>query len=806
MTEHEAEGVAAETQRYFEEAASLRLSLEYNNEDYDFVRGGGRIVYLVDANVVWFFLDPVRERGHAVAFRGHDRPDLDTATALITAEFLFSRGLEGQEDLPVFLAPGHAEEVTEKWHRLRSEMGDDESAPDPRIRAVEEQLERLVDQRRTAALTGREAVRRFREEVPGLVARIAGTAVERANQLLRLYEEDAVRPLALHPDATEDILDRPETLLRKEFDALERTIAQRRQSGARPGETGHGGGGTARRDAEAIVQTMLLERAGARSDTRVVLITADQKLFEAYSEWYWRENAQAGPGRASFVLRPVLQYVPILNVEKMPNGIGHSDVMRRTRHALDALFANLRAVDPGYPHTLAIHRTLARHVASRRQFREALETIYGANPFDFAAEQVALFKRIRQEWQDGFRDGVVLNAELLERRVRSLNALASLLRGDKDLRTAIHEDKRRIIARIEAAHLGVNVRAGIARLMRRLQRDRMPARAPIAIRLRLPRIIDDLTVDEAMELLGGDRGSELAQRFDAAFKAEPDHEAHAFAACVAHRCSYWEAAWFHARRALELLNELRAPAAEKARAELAYLAGSAGRFAHLQDAELSEAFTLLEASIEACRREGDGFGLARNLFCRTALLLTLLYRLHLRVGLPDPAAGIPAAETRLTRLSGALEETASLLARLRREGGEAADRAGLRLLERQVRANLVSAEVLVWLRGGPDDPRGRLVSPPAKLLAEALQVPAGNAADGFYVPVVEAEHVMARFFRRAMGAGEALEAVRSIRLQAERENHLLTGLDAAEFQHFEKVLAARMERLDSRARQASLPA
>lgn len=802
MTER---GVAEEARRYFEEAASFRLSLEYNNDDHEFVRSGGRIVYLIDANVVWFFLDPVRERGHTVAFHTPDRTDLASATALITAEFLFSRGLEGQEDVPVFLAPGHADEVTEKWHRLRSEMQADEAEPDPRIQAAEKRLEHLVRQRRAEKLSGRDAVRRFREEVPSLVARVAGTAVERANQLLRLYEEDAVRPLALHPDATEDILDRPETLMSHEFRSLERAIAQRRRGDARTGEGVSVGSATARRDAEAIVQAMLLEREAARSKIRVVLVTADQKLFEAYSEWYWHENPRNSTGRASFVLRPVLQYVPILNVERMPNGIGRSDVMRRTHRALDTLFANLRAIDPEYPHTLAIHRTLARHVAERKQFREALEAVYGSNPFDFADEQVTLFKRIRQEWQDGFRDGIVLNAELLERRVHSLSGLALLLRGDKDLRTAIHDDKRRIIARIEAAHLGVNVRAGVARLMRKLQRDLGPARAPIAVRLRLTRIVNGLTVDDAMERLASDPEGEVAQRFDEAFKAEPNHETHAFAACVAHRCGYWEAAWFHARRALELLTEAPDAAAEPARTEVSYLAGSAARFAHLQEAELSEAFKLLDDSIEACRGQGDSFGLARSLFCQAALLLTLLYRLHLRVGLSDSVRSISVAEMRTMQLPGVLEEAATTIAELLRKAGDEAEPTGLRLLEQQVQANLVSAEVLAWLRGGSRELRDRAVSPPAKFLAEILQPSQCDATAVFYVPVVEAERVMARFFHNTLSPAEAIEAIRFVRNAAERGKHPLTALDAAEFRHFEEILGAKMKRSQSRVRQASLP-
>ena len=40
---------------YFQQAATLRLCLQYNLDDYDFSQRGGRIVYLMDTNIVRFF-------------------------------------------------------------------------------------------------------------------------------------------------------------------------------------------------------------------------------------------------------------------------------------------------------------------------------------------------------------------------------------------------------------------------------------------------------------------------------------------------------------------------------------------------------------------------------------------------------------------------------------------------------------------------------------------------------------------------------------------------------------------------------
>lgn len=64
---------AADIEPFFESAAELRLSLAFNSGDYDFATSGGRIIYLVDANVVCFFLNPEEERYRMHVF-GPGRP------------------------------------------------------------------------------------------------------------------------------------------------------------------------------------------------------------------------------------------------------------------------------------------------------------------------------------------------------------------------------------------------------------------------------------------------------------------------------------------------------------------------------------------------------------------------------------------------------------------------------------------------------------------------------------------------------------------------------------------------------------
>src|SRR5262245_18430704 len=97
-------------QQYVQEAITLRLNLQQNFDDYHFGIEGGRIVYLMDANVVRIFLDPEREARHFAPFQTSHQAA--ATTALVSAEFLFSRRLAGQGDTAALIAPSHADDLT----------------------------------------------------------------------------------------------------------------------------------------------------------------------------------------------------------------------------------------------------------------------------------------------------------------------------------------------------------------------------------------------------------------------------------------------------------------------------------------------------------------------------------------------------------------------------------------------------------------------------------------------------------------------------------------------------------------------
>lgn len=597
---------------YFRQAAKLRWCLQHNIDDHAYADQGGRIVYLTDANVVRFFLDPERDRSHVAAFGPGSRDDYAAATALVTAEYLFSRALPGQHASPALIAPAHGDDIQDVI------MGMQHSAAklpvDPVDPAALAKLRKLVKDVRDNRFERPAAIAQLREMVPTIASHLLEGGGQAAHQLLRLYDSDLLRPLALHPAATRDILELGPPQQQRKRKWIERLHRENPGADLRLIE----------RDAEVIVQTMMLDAAAAEEEcgTRYVLLTADNVLMDAYTRWFWEEREQEDPG-GRFLLRSPLQYAPILNVQDMPNGITRSDVIQRARDALDGLFINAPALRQGYPNKLAYYRLLARNRAAA----DAVKAFYGYNPMSFDASAIEGFRVARQIWRESFRNGVVLNAELMRRRLtEEFELLARLLREDTDFLTALHEDQRRIIERVFAAHASLTTRINVRYLTSDETGPANVQRAPLILRKGFAGILGSQALKDALNRLAQNDSTTILQVQDALSKA-PVHEAYFFAACVAHRCAHWQAARLYARWAQTNL-PLRPDTAED-QLELDYLQASATRYEFAAAQPVCNAFAQLEAMIGICRKTADQFGLIRAFAEATSLLLVALYRRRL---------------------------------------------------------------------------------------------------------------------------------------------------------------------------------
>jgi hypothetical protein len=185
---------------YFRQAARLRWCLQQNLGDHLHVESGGRIVYVMDTNVVRFFIHPERDRRLVRVFAPGESSEVDTGTALVTAEYLFSRQLPGQHAMPAFISPDHGDEIQE----IITALADDLPSPGAVAPATRE-LERLVNDVRAGNLVRKDAIIALREMVPDLAHHLLDGCFQETAQLHRLYHSDLLRPLGLHPAATRKI-------------------------------------------------------------------------------------------------------------------------------------------------------------------------------------------------------------------------------------------------------------------------------------------------------------------------------------------------------------------------------------------------------------------------------------------------------------------------------------------------------------------------------------------------------------------------------------------------------------------------
>lgn len=715
--------------QYFQRAAALRLAIETNMRDFEFGQSGGRIVYLMDANVVRFFLDPVKERWQLEVF-GTGNHDYASGTALVTAEFLFGRGLAGQGDLPALISPAHGIEVQAIAYALARTAKHDMQVTSELTPTLREGLQRLVDGTRSGQITLEEAAERLPEMVPDAAAQLL-QGVLPANQLRRLHEEDLLRALALHPAATRSIMALDRIGLERKAAWTTRLIKERK-SGQAP--SNRSARTRVESDAEALVQLELLGEEADPAQMRYVLITADSTLFDAYARWYSEVRPSERP---PFALRRLLQYVPILNIFEMPNDIEHSDILSRARLALDQALAGYREVDPrGYPQSLALTRVLAREGPG---LASTMTQYFGYNPLRLRSIDRPRLEEVSHIWREGFRRSVVLNTQLMTRRLRTgLEPVEALLREQTGLREALHTVTRRLMASVERAHRRLN---NVINLDYMASGGAPSPRAKPCIAPAFPALLGRLSLSEALDRLA--RGDAvLLAHIKEALEVAPATEACLFAACLELRWGHWFSGWDHAQRALELLESEVDPRWD----EVAWLVAFAARYALPSAAALSTADELLQRLAARADAREDTLSLARAAAERAALILVLHYARHLKERLPDilPLVLPSAADYR------AMTDAAR----------EALTRTPDDAVAQQLDANALSAAALARVFGAVE------FSPPDEALAAARS---RLAAGPPLTPVLAAE--------AAMIDGTILPA-------KPMHDRILTELDHAEFDAF----------------------
>ena len=243
---------------YLSAAAEMRLVVQQNEDDYLFeTKQRGRIVYLFDANVIHLFLNPREGIRHLTGFGGAVSDDDKLATTMITAEFMFSRGLSGQMGIPAFLSPGHADDLGSMVQQIQWNVAR-KSTFELTVANNIERIENIVHDARSERIDDIAAMRQLAEAFPALANTLFDGPPFQARQFTRLMKRDLVRPLALLPDATSEVLSPNERLI----DVWARRIRAEIDSSSSHPRTDEG----IRRDAETIVATSSAKRLREESD------------------------------------------------------------------------------------------------------------------------------------------------------------------------------------------------------------------------------------------------------------------------------------------------------------------------------------------------------------------------------------------------------------------------------------------------------------------------------------------------------------------------------------------------------------
>lgn len=457
--------------RYLGDLVQLRLAVEKNIRDFE---GPEQIVYLADANVVHLFLSPYKNWKSVSPFREilrQEKRELGVATAVITAEYIFSRQLAQQRGYPIFLAAEHVDEIVDYFDRLdrerllgqsdagekshrdpaSGESGRRNTSPDGRSKddadwqEVEQALDRLrrelsektYDPAKTHQLFGSTITRAVNLlDEGGLLAR---------KQFARLQKGDLIRPLRLAPHIDRRCL---ESRTGKEYEDWRSDLASFRPDSAEiQTETSSGRGrihpGSPPRDRilsrDAAVLTQLYaineDLIDRKVPVKVVLITEDEKIHYAVA-YQKRHERYSGE---NFLRRPI-QFLPVLNFQEMPNIVFQSNSIMEIRSVIDSILG-LRAdmtVDFLYNviHELAVvlkkelrpkpSLDLPPWKATLHAWQNTIQTSFDVGIAPRIDKGIG---RVSRAWDHLSNNAVGLNVELLARRFQEdLGPLAETLR------------------------------------------------------------------------------------------------------------------------------------------------------------------------------------------------------------------------------------------------------------------------------------------------------------------------------------------------------------------------------------------
>jgi hypothetical protein len=343
--------------RLYFQLLDLSLDVERNRDDHAFRDEGGAIWYVFDENVLELFIDPRDPRGRITSLHGPEwrraghRVDRNRSTVaettLATAEFLMSGDLPGQDGAPIYMTEWHRWEFARRVELLQARQVRELRGISPtQIRerfsplrqilklfdrdpeGIESHLENRQLAADIAAFKARQptqdALRSYLATRLSIELLANDELLEPSHQIRRLVTRPLRQRIATLHSALGMISDEDKQAIA--LDAREWRKRLRAECARRGIDVVSGEAHVPRQrsrsegavwdDAKslALVRWAAATKSRSSLDQRVVLVTADQVVFDAYREWHadlpMKDPAYAEP----FCLRRITQYAPVFNL------------------------------------------------------------------------------------------------------------------------------------------------------------------------------------------------------------------------------------------------------------------------------------------------------------------------------------------------------------------------------------------------------------------------------------------------------------------------------------------------------------
>lgn len=602
--------------QYLRAARHLRYAINSNLADHDFAyKKHGEIRYLFDTNVVRFFLNPTPETQAILGGLVLDE-EIRASLAIVTAEYMFSRQLCGQWGTPALISAAHAKEIEGHASSIITHLNQQLSRFDSQSTLRERIAEAIIKAGQQDEV---ETSIRMIFQSDTDVRKIISDEAYEAQMFLRIAREDLLAPLSSDILMTEEIL-KPSR--REITEWTKRVASERRKLPGRQKEHND------QADGETLTQLVMLNRAAEKQRVRVryVLLTFDSAIHRAVikAPRQMRDLART---------RRIEQYLPILNLQEMPNQVDHASFVSDIGAAIDALLTGTSEPKSSSP--------------SQRDSNSdptSTERALGQNPSPARSAPRQLFGQFSRPTLDNLpamwgklaSECVYLNACLLSKRLDAFSELADFLNDSNAVRDAVVGYMERTIRDVESVHVRFNIEnLLISAIQRHGVRNELPTRGLLLIRSRFARFTGDTSLYEFLNelVLSGDD-----TMLDSVFTDTDESQHHIsllFAGCIAFWAGAWQSASFFADRAAESFRRTqnrvrRDPVTAR---EIEYFGIVTRRYALMDEAQdavrrferLRETLCVIDAARKTTDPKADSFAAFRLDLEHSLLLIAMGY-------------------------------------------------------------------------------------------------------------------------------------------------------------------------------------